>query len=390
MSVTTESDIYQDLEWYGKKHKLGFCSGEGEPFEIRSLICDLDYLSTLDDNNELKKIMLKEFYFDRRNYGGEYGQRHPSIPKGEELVVLGIGNYDEVFEREHKIIWTIPKRFIDFYMEEIKKNNARVLAIQKPEDLFINDSVINDGGVVMEEYVIETLKDLAIVDSDIPIIKDDKRETIMDFKNNYCSTLMNLMSFIEKCRSDIKEENVMSNVQILLNPLGRMLKKAVNNDMNSYFEDVVVSAHTIIKDFQYDYFVDILRRSYRFYLSAKRRDSSDKYILFYIFDAFKKAAYNLGIRSCNVDTLKKAVMLDESLWYTAPIEDTVISEEDFEEEYGNDSGIGIRSIPYYVDLTTVYPVGPKTERYNFSKGTAYYLQSVHDELTEAYEKNRKM
>ena len=75
--------------------------------------------------------MMKEFYYDRRNFGGVYGQRHHSIPPKEELVVLGIGNYDEVFEREENIIWTIPKRFLDFYKSELQKNNVRVLEINK-------------------------------------------------------------------------------------------------------------------------------------------------------------------------------------------------------------------------------------------------------------------
>ena len=85
----------------------------------------------MDDNNEIKQIMLKEFYFDKRNFGGCYGQRHHSIPKDEELVVIGIGNHDEVFDKEQKIIWTIPRRFIDFYKEEIKNNNYRTIDIKQ-------------------------------------------------------------------------------------------------------------------------------------------------------------------------------------------------------------------------------------------------------------------
>ena len=120
MSVVTENEIYQELRDYGKNYLHSYTSGQGEPFEIRCLICSLPYLRTLDDENEMKKIMLKEFYYDRRNYGGCYGQRHHSIPPKEELLVIGIGNHDEVFDREENIIWTIPKRFIDFYKQEIK------------------------------------------------------------------------------------------------------------------------------------------------------------------------------------------------------------------------------------------------------------------------------
>ena len=131
MSVVTESDIYQELNHYGKNHFQAYSMGHGEPFEIRCLICDLRHLRTMDDNNEIKQIMLKEFYFDKRNFGGCYGQRHHSIPKDEELVVIGIGNHDEVFDKEQKIIWTIPRRFIDFYKEEIKNNNYRTIDIKQ-------------------------------------------------------------------------------------------------------------------------------------------------------------------------------------------------------------------------------------------------------------------
>ena len=135
MSVVTESEIYQELRDYGKRYLLSYSSGQGEPFEIRFLICDLPYLRTLDDNSGIKQIMLKEFYYDRRNIGGCYGQRHHSIPPKEELIVIGVGNYDEVFNRDEKIIWTIPKRFIDFYKKELAKKNNRIIDIQKEDDI---------------------------------------------------------------------------------------------------------------------------------------------------------------------------------------------------------------------------------------------------------------
>ncbi len=133
MSVVTESEIYQELNHYGKNHLQGYSTGKGEPFEIRCLICNLGYLQTFDKANKLKDIMLKEFYYDRRNFGGCYGQRHHSIPKDEELIVIGIGNYDEVFGKDKKIIWTIPRRFLEFYKEEIKKGNNRIIEINKEE-----------------------------------------------------------------------------------------------------------------------------------------------------------------------------------------------------------------------------------------------------------------
>lgn len=133
MSVVTEHEIYQELMHYGKNHLQGFSVGKGEPFEIRCLICDPQHLRALDDSNELKNVMLKEFYFDRRNFGGCYGQRHHSIPPKEELVVIGISDYDEVFDKPTKIIWTIPRRFIDFYKEEVNNNKNRTIELNTNE-----------------------------------------------------------------------------------------------------------------------------------------------------------------------------------------------------------------------------------------------------------------
>ena len=131
VSVVTEREIYQELKDYGENYLLGYSSGQGEPFEIRCLICDLSYLKSLDDDNQVKNIMLKEYYYDRRNFGGCYGQRHHSIPPKEELIVIGVGNHDEVFNRDEKIIWTIPRRFLDFYVGEIEKKKNRVIDIQQ-------------------------------------------------------------------------------------------------------------------------------------------------------------------------------------------------------------------------------------------------------------------
>lgn len=130
MSVVTEFEIHQELEHYGKKSIKSYNSGNGTPFEIRCLIPDRQYVYALP-NSELKEVMLKEFYYDKRNFGGCYGQRHHSIPPEEELIVLARGNHDEVFDNDANIIWTIPKRFIDFYKEEVAKGNNRVIEVDK-------------------------------------------------------------------------------------------------------------------------------------------------------------------------------------------------------------------------------------------------------------------
>ena len=134
MSVVTEREIYQDVSQYGKGGSKGYDRGNGRSFEIRTLICGLPYLRSLTDDMPIKTMMLKEFYYDRRNIGGAYGQRHHSIPEGEELMVLGIGTYDEVYNRAATIIWTIPKRFMDFYQAEINKDDNRVIDLGNAMD----------------------------------------------------------------------------------------------------------------------------------------------------------------------------------------------------------------------------------------------------------------
>ena len=132
MSAIPENEVYQEANRPGAMHIQGYALGKGTPFEIRCLIGSLPYIKALDDSNEIKNGMLKEFYYDRRNYGGCGGQRHPSIPPKEELVVLGIGEYDEVYKEPRKIIWTIPKRFIPLYKKELEKGENRIIDLNPP------------------------------------------------------------------------------------------------------------------------------------------------------------------------------------------------------------------------------------------------------------------
>ena len=140
MSVVTERDIYEDVRRYGRRSLKGYSVGKGTPFEIRCLICDLKHLREMPNDSEMKKIMLDEFYFDRRNFGGACGQRHHSIPPKEELVVLGVGSYDEVYERDSSIIWTIPRRFVEFYKAELKHGENRTISL-KAEDGLQKDGI---------------------------------------------------------------------------------------------------------------------------------------------------------------------------------------------------------------------------------------------------------
>ena len=135
MSVITERDIYYDIKHYGKKKSAGYSTGLGKPFEIRCLICSLDYVRSMPDYYDVKDIMLNQFYFDKNNFGGARGARHHSIPKDEELVVIGLGNYDEQYDCESNIIWVIPRRLLNFYKYELKKNNNREISLSLPNNL---------------------------------------------------------------------------------------------------------------------------------------------------------------------------------------------------------------------------------------------------------------
>ena len=73
-------------------------------------------------------------YFDNDNYVGEYGRRHHSIPAGEELAVLGRSTVDNILNNDRNIIWVLPTRFRDFYIEEVKKDDNRVINCITKED----------------------------------------------------------------------------------------------------------------------------------------------------------------------------------------------------------------------------------------------------------------
>ena len=132
ISAITENDIKQDVRHYGKDNIKVYSIGKGNPFEIRCLIPSLAYVRSFEGNDDIQNIVLNEYYFDKNNFGGARGQRHPSIPKGEELKLIGIGNYDEIYENESTIIWTIPKRLMEFYKSELAKNNNREISLINP------------------------------------------------------------------------------------------------------------------------------------------------------------------------------------------------------------------------------------------------------------------
>lgn len=125
MSVITEEDIYGYYRQYGNRANMSYNNGKGIPIEIRCLISDRKHLEFLP--SDIKEIMHSRFYYDRNNYGGVYGQRHHSIPKGEKLIVLATSDKDDISGIEKLIIWTIPESYKDYYDSEVKKGNNRII-----------------------------------------------------------------------------------------------------------------------------------------------------------------------------------------------------------------------------------------------------------------------
>ena len=132
MCVVTEADIYQTISHYGRNSTQAYTYGKGTPFEIRCLVCSLPYVREMPDDFDMKNIMLQQFYYDKNNFGGDYGHRHHSIPSKEELVVIALGEFDEAYLRDAKIIWTIPKRFLPFYQSEVQKGKNRTIDLKSP------------------------------------------------------------------------------------------------------------------------------------------------------------------------------------------------------------------------------------------------------------------
>jgi hypothetical protein len=135
MSVEKEEDLYDYIRTYGENAYMEvppFSYGDGIPFEIRCLIPRIEHAPFVPE--DIKEQMISKFYFDNDNYVGEYGRRHPSIPAGEELAVLGRSTVDNMFNNERNIIWVLPTRFKDFYVEEIRKDNNRVINCVMKED----------------------------------------------------------------------------------------------------------------------------------------------------------------------------------------------------------------------------------------------------------------
>ena len=58
MSAITVNNIYEEID-YGIKYHQGYSVENGKPFEIRCLICGLEFLQNLDNDCDNKNIILK-------------------------------------------------------------------------------------------------------------------------------------------------------------------------------------------------------------------------------------------------------------------------------------------------------------------------------------------
>lgn len=229
------------------------------------------------------------------------------------------------------------------------------------------------------------IDDLTISESpDFEVIKDNSYDTIMAFKENYCKTLRNLISVIENIIPNINSEISRNFFERRKKELLLCLDRALSNDMERYFEDIknkpYLDPYQIIKDFNYSTIAELLSKVYRRYNSCKYKKDIDTDTCLFLFNAFKVAAYNLGIRSYDADTLKGDILYDTKTSYG--FDEQTISDEDFNDNYDNDSGMQVESIPYYVTLSTIHPTGKKTERHNIFKGIVLYSQSKFNQLTK--------
>ena len=163
--------------------------GNGEPFEIRCLIPSLAYVRSFEGNDDIQNIVLNEYYFDKNNFGGVRGQRHPSIPKGEELKLIGMGNYDEIYENESTIIWTIPKRLMGFYESELAKNNNREISLINPmlrqyQEEFEDASEHIDGELFYDLEFMQLLHD-SHQNNPFAFLEDSLEKTIAAMQKSY-------------------------------------------------------------------------------------------------------------------------------------------------------------------------------------------------------------
>ena len=121
MSVVTEGDIYTELRRRGRDHNFGYSLGEGEPFEIRNLICTIPYISNMNDDNEMKNIMYHEFYYDKNNFGGMGGQRNWEI-----CVKSMVLEWQSIWQKVRLLVW---QQFIPLLRFRMSWQSSSILLI---------------------------------------------------------------------------------------------------------------------------------------------------------------------------------------------------------------------------------------------------------------------
>ena len=240
----------------------------------------------------------------------------------------------------------------------------------------------------------EVLFDLAIVGPDELVINDDKEETLLEYRKNVCIILHRIIKIMNDCLPDIKDENIQQFIKRRIKSLMDIVEKILNFDMNLFFEEARQNNrfdfYYVIKEFMYSEIADNFARLHRFYYSASAKNRPDKYILSYIFNAYKKAMYDLGIRSCDIKTLIDSFMCNnEEATHQAPIDsENVYSDDSFNSCFDNATGIQIMSIPYYVVLSTKTFNGMETRRFKLIGGDVVYSQSMYNKITNKEQKNR--
>ena len=62
-------------------------------------------------------LILGEIYINANNYHIKKPY-YPSVPNGTKLIKLTTTEFDEITNSEKEIIWYVPEKYLDHYLEE--------------------------------------------------------------------------------------------------------------------------------------------------------------------------------------------------------------------------------------------------------------------------------
>ena len=245
---------------------------------------------------------------------------------------------------------------------------------------------------------LDNLLDLSIVGVvDSEVIKDDSFDSVNNLREKILTDIEKLIDELGKIiiNEMLSKDSYNRLIEECTDKLGRLHASIYNVNVQQYFN--FVSKHDnfnpflVIDDFKYKEIADMLSYIYRRYNMSGI--GKDKMVLFNVYNLFKKLAYDIGIRSYDASILSSIINREnENLLDLdgSEFDESVYSDKDFNESFSNDTGIQIKSIPYYVSAIVFYPNGThETIIKTISKGRLIYSQSKYDELFPNYSNSLK-